>query len=178
MAETLAQPAPASRRWLEALKIVVVGRRPKRTLVRAAVLALTCYLVFSFVILPLRVTGISMEPTYHDHSINFSNRLAYLFHEPRRGDVVTIRYAGVHDMLMKRIVGLPGETVSFVRGRVFINGSLLDEPYENGPCRWNIAPVTLDGTEYFVVGDNRAMRWQDHMFGKTSRQRIVGKVVL
>jgi signal peptidase I len=177
MPELLESPR-SSRRWLEILKICVVGRRPRRTFVRAAILAVSCCLVFTFVLLPVRVTGISMEPTYHDHSINFSNRLAYLFHEPRRGDVVTIRYAGIHDMLMKRIIGLPGETVSFVRGRVFINGSPLAEPYLKEPSRWNIRPVTLDTTEYFVVGDNRSMRWQDHVFGKTSRQRIMGKIIL
>jgi signal peptidase I len=155
-----------------------VGRRPRRTFVRAAVLAVTCYLVFTFVLLPVRVTGVSMEPTYHDHSINFSNRLAYFFREPRRGDVVTIRYAGIHDMLMKRIIGLPGETLSFVHGRVLINGAPLAEAYENGSCHWNIPAVTLDSTEYFVVGDNRSMRWQDHVFGKTSRLRIMGKILL
>lgn len=170
-------PAPQSR-WLGALKIVAVGRNPRRTFVRAAILTVTCYLVFTFVLLPVRVTGISMEPTYHDRSINFSNRLAYLFHEPRRGDVVTIRYAGIHDMLMKRIIGLPGETVSFVHGKVFINGVLLNEPYLRNPTHWNIGPFTLDATEYFVVGDNRSMRWQDHEFGKAERLRIIGKVVL
>jgi len=178
MPDTLAQPPKPASRWLEVLKIFAVGRKPRRTFIRAAVLAVTCYLVFTFVLLPVRVTGISMEPTYHDHSVNFSNRLAYLFHEPRRGDVVTIRYAGIHDMLMKRIIGLPGETVSFVHGHVFINGVALDEPYLRNPTHWDIGPITLDATEYFVVGDNRSMRWQDHMFGKTERQRIVGKVLL
>jgi signal peptidase I len=178
MPETLAQtPAPPNR-WLEGFKVFAVGRHPRRTAVRAAILAVTCYLVFTFVLLPVQVAGISMEPTYHDHSINFSNRLAYLFHEPRRGDVVTIRYAGVHDMLMKRVIGLPGETVSFVRGRVFINGAPLDEPYLRNPTHWTIPSIKLDATEYFVVGDNRSMRWQDHTFGKTNRQRIVGKVLL
>jgi len=165
-------------RWLEVLKIAAVGRNPRRTLVRAAVLGVTCYLIFSFILLPVRVTGISMEPTYHDHSINFSNRLAYLFHEPRRGDVVTIRLAGIHDMFMKRIIGLPGETVSFVHGKVYIDGSPLAEPYVINPSHWNVAPVKLDSTQYFVVGDNREMRPQDHVFGKTERFRIVGKVIL
>ena len=55
-----------------------------------------------------------MLPTYRDHGVNFVNRLAYVFHEPRRGDVVAIRtLAGEHVMYMKRIVGLPGETVTF-----------------------------------------------------------------
>ena len=178
MSDIVAQAPEAQNRLRSALRIFLVGRKPRRTMICAAVLAVTCSLVFSFVLLPVRVTGISMEPTYHDRSINFSNRLAYLFHEPRRGDVVTIRYAGIHDMLLKRIIGLPGETVSFVHGKVFINGVLLDEPYLRNPTHWNIGPFTLDATEYFVVGDNRSMRWQDHMFGKAERVRIVGKVIL
>jgi signal peptidase I len=178
MPEAAIQPPPPSRRWLEILKIFAVGRNPRRTFQRAMVLSVTCYLIFTFVLLPVRVTGISMEPTYHDHSVNFSNRIAYLFHEPRRGDVVTIRYAGIHDMLMKRIIGLPGETVEFVHGRVLVNGALLAEPYLRNPTHWTLGPIKLDATEYFVVGDNREMRWQDHMFGKTNRERIVGKVLL
>ena len=178
MPETVAQPPTPSRRWLEILKICAVGRRPGRTLVRALVMALLCYLIFGFALLPVRVTGISMEPTYHDGAVNFCNRLAYLRHEPRRGNVVTIRYAGIHDMLMKRIIGLPGETVSFAHGRVFINGAPLAEPYLKEPSHWNLPPMKLDAAQYFVVGDNRSMRWQDHKFGKADRERIIGKIIL
>jgi signal peptidase I len=106
------------------------------------------------------------------------NRLAYLWHEPRRSDVVSIRLAGVHLMYLKRIISLPGETVAFVNGQVLINGEVLDEPYEKLPCDWNRPPEKLGPDEYFVVGDNRSMPWQDHTFGKVERNRIVGKAVL
>src|SRR5882672_4882194 len=96
------------------LRVIAVGRNPRVTLIRILVLVATCFVVFKFILFPLRVTGISMQPTYKDQSINFLNRLAYLTHEPRRGDVVSIRYAGPHLLLMKRIVGLPGETIEFV----------------------------------------------------------------
>ena len=78
-------------RWLQ---IVVIGRNPKVTLVRVAVLIVTCFVVFRFILLPARIEGISMLPTYKDRSVNFVNRLAYRWHEPRRGDVVGIRLAG------------------------------------------------------------------------------------
>jgi signal peptidase I len=81
-------------------------------------------------------------------------------------------------MLMKRIVGLPGETVAFVNGRIFINDEMLDEPYEKLSCDWNLPPVKLGPDEFFVVGDNRTMPPQDHVFGKVERERIVGKVFL
>jgi signal peptidase I len=128
--------------------------------------------------LHIRVEGISMLPAYQDGSAHFVNRLAYLWHEPRRGDVVSIRLAGVHLMYLKRIIGLPGETVVFVNGRVLIDGEVLDEPYEKLPCDWNLPPEKLGPDEYFVVGDNRSMPSQDHKFGKVERNRIVGKAVL
>jgi signal peptidase I len=162
-------------RWLQ---IVLIGRNPKVTLVRLAVLIVTCIIVFRFILLPARIEGISMLPTYQDRSVNFVNRLAYRWHEPRRGDVVGIRLAGPHVMYMKRIIGLPGETIAFVDGRVLINGEVLDEPYEKTPCDWNCPSVQLGPDEYFVVGDNRTMSSEEHVFGKATRDRIVGKALL
>ena len=135
--------------------------------------------VFKFVLQPIRVEGGSMLPTYKDHGVHFVYRLAYLFHEPRRGDVVAIRTeAGEHVMYMKRIVGLPGETVAFHQGYLFINGKLLDEPYLILRGTWEHAPK-LDGPDqYYVVGDNRDMPWDDHYKGRSPRDLIIGKVVL
>lgn len=161
------------------LQVIAVGRNPRITLVRIGVLIVLIFILRSFVVLPVRVHGPSMLPTYKDGSVNFVNRLAYVWHEPRRGDVVSVRaYAGPHVMLMKRIIGLPGETVTFNNGRVFINGKLLDEPYEKWSCDWTLPPEELGPSQYFIVGDNRTMRWQDHKFGKVSRNKIVGKVLL
>jgi signal peptidase I len=165
-------------RWARWVRIAVIGRNPKVTLVRVAILIVTCFVVFRFVLLPIRVEGISMLPTYKDRSVNVVNRLAYLWHDPQRGDVVSIRLAGPHLMYMKRIIALPGETIAFEHGRVLINGEVLDEPYEKTPCDWNCPPVKLGPDEFFVVGDNRTMPQQFHKFGETPRYRIVGKVLL
>jgi signal peptidase I len=121
-----------------------------------------------------------MLPAYKDRSVNFVNRLAYLRHEPRRADVVSIRLAGIHVMYMKRIIGLPGETVSFRDGRVLINGEILDEPYENEKWKsdWNLPEFKIGANEYFVVGDNRTMPPEDHWIAVIGRERIVGKVLL
>jgi signal peptidase I len=160
------------------LRIVVIGRNPRMTLVRILVLVITSFIVFEFILLHIQIVGISMSPTYPDRSRHFLNQLAYRWHEPQRGDVVGIRLAGFHEMYMKRIIGLPGETVAFVAGRVLINGEILDEPYEKTACDWNRDPVKLGPTEYFVVGDNRTMPMEQHTFGKVERERIVGKAVL
>jgi signal peptidase I len=119
-----------------------------------------------------------MEPTYHDGSVNLVNRLAYVRREPQRGDVVAIRFSGFKVMLMKRIVGRPGETIEFRRGRIYINGEFLEEPYVKQAFRWNSPPETLGSDQYFVVGDNRAMRQTEHEHGKVDRERIVGKILL
>lgn len=161
------------------LKVVLVGRNPIFTFYRVIGLVAVSYLVFNFVLLPIRVDGISMLPTYKSGAVNCLNRLAYAFHPPRRGDVVGIRLrAGRHVMYMKRIVGLPGETIAFRHGRILINGRPLYEPYLRTPCDWDIAPDVLGGDEYFVVGDNRTMPAADHTKGKVERKYIVGKVLL
>jgi signal peptidase I len=168
-----AAPAPS---WL--LR-VLIGRKPKRTLARIVVLVTVSFVVFKFVLLPVRVEGGSMLPTYKDKGVNFINRQAYLFHEPRRGDVVGIRLlAGGHIMYMKRIVGLPGESVAFHNGRLYINGKLLDEPYVKLPGDWECAPEQDGPDEYYVVGDNREMPWGDHIHGRAACDHIVGKVLL
>jgi signal peptidase I len=168
-------------RWL---RIAVIGRNPQVTLTRIIILVATCVVVFRFILLPIRVQGISMLPAYKDKSVNFVNRLAYLRHRPQRGDVVGIRLGGTGAlysapgvMYMKRIVGLPGETVAFSDGQLLINGAPLDEPYVKGPCDWNRPPDTVGPNQYFVVGDNRSMPRDYHVFGKAEKNQIVGKVL-
>ncbi len=162
--------------WLQR---VLVGRNPKRTLARIVVLVAVSLLVFNYVLKPIRVDGGSMLPTYKENGVNFVNRLAYLFHEPRRGDVVAVRLlAGGHVMYMKRIVGLPGETIAFRGGRLYVNGRPLDEPYVKLPCYWEHEPLQIGPDQYYVVGDNREMLWADHTQGRAARDRIVGKVLL
>ncbi len=177
-------PQPGQARLGRWLRIAFIGRNPKLTLARLVILVVTCVVVFKFVLLPIRVDGISMQPTYKDGAVNFINRLAYCRHEPRRGDVVGIMlgrtnasYRTPRVMYMKRVVGLPGETVAFADGRLLINGVPLDEPYVKAPCDWNSGPVTVDSNEFYVVGDNRSMAQELHDQGRATRRQIVGKVL-
>jgi signal peptidase I len=158
--------------------VLAIGRRPRVTLVRILVLVVVCVLVFGFWLVPIRIDGISMLPTHHTGQINFVNRLAYLRHEPQRGDLVSIRYAGRSVMLMKRIIALPGETLSFQNGRAYINGQPLAEPYVKFPCAWNTDPIPCGPGQYYVVGDNRSMAFELHTQGRAERARIVGKLLL
>jgi signal peptidase I len=172
---------PVAPRWL---KILLIGRRPKATLLRILVLIFATVVTFKFVLLPIRVDGISMEPTYRNHQVNCVNRLAYLHHEPRRGDVVAIRFAppgsfsAPRQMLMKRIIGLPGESVSFHEGHVYINGRRLEEPYLKCACDWEHDAMPCGPDQYYVVGDNRSMPFEYHTQGRVERDHIIGKVLL
>jgi len=149
----------------------------RAVLVRSVILIVGAYIVFGYVLLPIRLQGISMEPTYTDGGIDFANRLAYAWREPQRGDAVAIRMAGPSVVYIKRIVGLPGERIEIVMGVVSVNGEPLVEPNVARKSPWNLAPVTLGAGEYFVIGDNRAMRIEDHDFGRTTRDRIIGKML-
>jgi signal peptidase I len=160
------------------LRTILIGRRPKRTLARVVVLVTVCFVVFKFILLPIRVEGSSMLPTYREHGINFVNRLAYRHQEPKRGDVVAVRTTGLHIMYMKRIIGLPGETVAFHQGHAVIDGKVLPEPYIKFACDWDVPPESLGPDEYFCVGDNRSMTPAEHFKFKAPRSRIVGKVLL
>lgn len=181
MESNLTKPRPSL--W----RTVVIGRQPKFTLVRILVLIGMIILTRQFFLVPIQVIGPSMLPTYQDHGVNFVNRRAYDSRDPQRGDVIAIRYSGPSMMLMKRIIGLPGETVAFHEGRAVINGRMLDEPYvqyksdwdTDDPRYWNeLQPVTLRPDQYFVVGDNRSMTPNLHTFGGAERQRIIGKILL
>lgn len=160
------------------LRVLAIGRRPKATAIRIAVLVVVCFVTFKFVLLPIRVEGISMLPTYHDRQIDCVNRLAYVRHEPQRGDVVSVRLAGESVMFMKRIIGLPGEAVSFHDGRAFINGRPLEEPYVKFSCDWEHEPILCGPDQFYIVGDNRSMPFGLHKQGRAERDRIIGKLLL
>ncbi len=166
------------------LRVLIIGRHPKVTLVRIVVLVATCFITFRFVLIPIRIDGISMEPTHRSGQINCVNRLAYLRHEPQRGDIVSVRLSEPNSgrnpsiMYMKRVIGLPGETVAFHKGRAYINGAPLDEPYIKYTCDWDHAPIECGPDQYYVVGDNRSMPFSYHVQGRVQLDHIVGKLFL
>ncbi len=155
----------------------VFGAHPLATVLRIAAIVAAAIVIFGFVLKPVRLEGISMLPTYKDGDFDFANRLAYLWREPARGDVVAIRMAGPSVLYVKRIVGLPRETVEIKAGVVLIDGERLVEPTVVFKAPWTMPAVRLGGREYFVIGDNRSMAMQDHDFGRASRDRIVGKML-
>jgi signal peptidase I len=142
-------------------------------LLRVLLLILTTALIFTQVLLPLRIEGQSMEPTY-TNGFNLCWRGRYLFSAPQRGDVVVIRLAGNRVLLLKRVVALAGDTVAFVQGTLVVNGQKMDEPYVRYQSDWNLEPRTVDPGKVYVVGDNRGVPMHRHHFGQVEEQRIVG----
>jgi len=126
-----------------------------------------------WVILPVRADGDSMLPTYYSGNFTVVNRLAYLNTRPKRGDIVAIRLAGTSVVIIKRIIGLPGERFSVSDGTVHVNGAPLTEPYVRHNRSWNLEEVTLGSAEYFVIGDNRGAS----DFGRVDRDHIVGRLM-
>jgi len=143
-------------------------------LIRALLVALFAYLFFGHICIPLRIKGYSMEPTYHNGSVNFLWKLHYIISEPKRQDVVAVRFAGNRVMLLKRVIALEDETVEFRNGKLFVDGKEMEEPYVRYACNWNLPPRQVEKDCVYVVGDNRNMPIEDHHFGQASMKRIVG----
>ena len=152
------------------------------TLSLAVIIAL---LIRSFVFIIVQVDGSSMRDTLHDENRLFVWRAGYIFDSPQRGDIVICHYprnVGTHkanDNYVKRVIGLPGETVSISKGYVYRNGDRLEEPYisENRRKIEDMQPVTLGEDEYFVMGDNRINSKDSRYVGPLKRDDILGKAV-
>lgn len=160
-------------------RTLAFGRDPRRTLLRIVLLVTITFLLFHYVLLLRRIESVSMLPTFREGSVHLINRLAYRFTtKPQRGDIVGIRTSGLTVMYVKRIVGLPGETLAIRDGTVLVDGQPLDEPYVRHHRKpWRMKPRRLESDQYFVVGDNRSMFQEQHEFGVVRGERIIGKVI-
>jgi signal peptidase I len=145
-----------------------------RFVIRTVLLAVITVVFFTWILIPFRINGYSMAPTYQDGSFNFCNRLHYLFSSPSRSDVVAIRYAGTRVMLLKRILAVEGETLEFRNGQLFVDGKPVPEPYVVNPYDWDLEPRSVNPGHVYVVGDNRQVPMLNHDFGQTPIKRIVG----
>lgn len=156
--------------------------RTKRSLLRELVETLLLIAaIYAFVNLATArfvVDGHSMLPNFTTDQFIIVSRLSYILGEPERGDVVVFHYPLQSDRdFIKRIIGLPGEKVTILGGRVYIDEHLLEEPYIENFCRgtrcdgeWIVGP-----DQFFVLGDNRDASKDSQDFGPVDRKYIVGR---
>jgi signal peptidase I len=119
----------------------------------------------------------SMQPTLVKEGYYLINKYIYYFVNPERGDIVVFRRPPVASMgYVKRIVGLPGETLLIKSGEVYIDGRRLEEPYANGKTHPDLAPHSIAEGTYYVLGDNRWVREDSREFGPVPLKKIEGKI--
>lgn len=129
------------------------------------------------------VDGDSMEPVLHDRERIWVDKISFRFKEPERYDIVVFRYRYRKDRYyIKRIVGLPGETVQIIDGSVYVDGERLGEDYGAEPiekAKRADQPVVLGKDEYFVLGDNRnhSTDSRDSDVANVAKEQITGKVI-
>ncbi len=181
------------------------GLSPRRGLARD-VLEIVALIVIIYTLVNLStaraiVEGPSMQPNFYTGQLVIVNRFAYYFSGPARGDVVVLNNPsdsckdiarskavielpfltpstsnGQCEDLIKRVIGLPGETIEIEDGRVFVNDNMIEEPYIREFCdrgcdgKWTLGPE-----QYFVLGDNRRNSYDSHQFGPINRHLIVGQ---
>ncbi len=139
---------------------------------------LVAALVQFFVLKPLRVDGQSMSQTLIHNEFILVSKADYWRLEPQRLDVVICRYPDREDTYVKRVVGIPGDTVEVKKDVVLVNGRALTEDYITYPADYNFGPIILKADEYFVLGDNRIHSTDSHIIGPIKRDAILGRVRL
>ncbi len=165
--------SPSPRRGV-GLRLWRAVREVVETILPAILIAV---LINIFVGQATRVEGQSMEPNLHTDQRLVVEKVSYHFHAPERFDVVVLKLPARGDeLLIKRVVGLPGETVEIEDGRVYINGKLLEEPFLRGDTRpGRHGQVTVPPLHVYVLGDNRDHSNDSRSFGPIPLDNIVGR---
>ena len=151
-------------------------------IIELAIVVGLAYFIVNFTLDRTTMLGVSMDPTLVDQDKIIINKFAYKFNKPERFDVIVFKQSGNEHSYynIKRIIGLPGETIYIANGNVYVNGDLLKEPIGVEPISNSglaAEEITLDENEYFVLGDNRNNS-EDSRFaniGNILSDEIIGK---
>lgn len=158
------QPANWKRFFLDILETVI--------------LAVVLFFGINAVSARVRVDGFSMQPTLQDGEYILVNKLAYKTGAPTRGDIIVFIFpVDPQEDLIKRVIGLPGETVSIHSGVVKVNGVALTEPYIASPPAYD-GDWVVPANELFVLGDNRNDSRDSHQWRFLPLENVIGKAVL
>lgn len=171
-----------------------------RELIETVVLALLIFLILQFTVQNFRVEGSSMQPTLEEGQYLLVNKIVYFqveaailerllpfrdeekgqslfpFHPPRRGEVLIFHFPRDESRdFVKRVIGVPGDEVEIRRGRVYVNGVKLEEPYVTHPDRESMSEVEVPEDSYFVMGDNRRASNDSRDWGPVPNDKLVGR---
>lgn len=178
-------------KWTEArkkiLKFLVSAGLFLFELIKIAVVAgVTIGLIRYYLFKPFYVKGASMEPNFYEKEYLIIDELSYRFRPPERGEVIVFKYPeNPKEYFLKRVIGLPGETIKISSGQVSIinndhpEGILIDESYlPDGLQTVGERTIKISDTQYFVLGDNRPNSYDSRRFGPIERSAIVGRAWL
>jgi signal peptidase I len=151
-------------------------RRVILDILETLLLSLVLFLGINAISARIRIESISMQPTLYAGDFVIVNKIAYLFNSPSRGDVIIFRYPPDpnREPYIKRIIGLPDDTVRVGGGKVFVNNVQLDEPYIKAPPNYD-GTWTVPAGSLFVLGDNRNSSSDSHYWGMVPLANIIGK---
>ena len=178
--ETEAQAAPETAEQpknKKEEKKKTVGQEILSWILTFAVAIALALVIRTFIFEPVRVDGHSMDYTLADNEYMIVTKYDYLLGEPERFDVIICHYPERgRTNFVKRLVGMPGDTVSMLNGTLYVNGEAIDEPYITNKANYNMQAYTLKDDEYFVLGDNRSSSNDSQIIGPISREQIKGHV--
>ena len=153
-----------------------VGQEILSWVVSLAIALAAALFIRAFLFTLITVDGTSMLETLQDGDKLYVSGLSANLQGYDHGDVVICHYPGRKDYIVKRVIGLPGDTVMVERGQVYVNGEALDETYVTHPNPYTYPEITLEEGQYFVLGDNRAVSHDSHSSDVGPVTDIVGKV--
>ena len=150
-----------------------------REIVATVIIVILIFFLLQTTIQSSVVVGRSMEPDLNDGQRLVINKVVYIFDEPQRGDVIVFNSPNnSRTDFIKRIIGLPGDTIEIKKGVVYVNGSKLSEPYIADPPSYTLQLHKVQENNYFVLGDNRNRSNDSHNGWTVPRQNVTGKAWL
>lgn len=134
------------------------------------------YLFVNFYRAPIEIDGDSMFPTFLNGNKRHVNKLYYLFNSPQRFEIV-IAKEKIYGLIVKRIVGLPNETLEIKQGVLYINNQIVEEDHIRFRMdTWNIPPTKIPENCYYLIGDNRSEAQMNFLIGIVNKNNIIGIV--
>jgi len=150
-----------------------------REVVETVGLAVIIFLIIRIGIQNYRIEGQSMEPNFHDGEYLIVNKLAYRLGEYERGDVIVFQYPNDPSKdYIKRIIGLPGDTVEIRGGQLYVNNVEIEEPYLHMPNTRDEPPMVVDAGHLYVMGDNRPASSDTRSWGQLGQEFVIGQAWL